>query len=86
MSRNNFQIEQNIKKMHHQLPHLEAENEKLQKTKSQLQNKIATIKAADGEFVEKIAKLKMEHATLQDMRVDDEEAASLIRYFAMGYF
>lgn len=79
MSRNRFQIEQNISEMSHQLPQLEAENEKLQGNKKQLQNKIASIKAADGDFVEKIAKLKMDYAMLQDQRVDDEEAAALIR-------
>lgn len=72
-------IEQNISKMRHQLPQLEAENEKLKEMKQQLLKKIATIKAADGEFAEKITKLKMDYAMLQDRRVDDEEAAALIR-------
>lgn len=72
-------VEQNISKMRHQLPQLETENEKLRETKQQLLVKISTFKAADSDFAEKITKLKMDYAMLQDRRVDDEEAATLIR-------
>ncbi|EAT34289.1 AAEL013453-PA [Aedes aegypti] len=72
-------IEQNISKMRHQLPQLESDNDKLRETKQQLLEKIAATKAADEELAEKITKLKMDYAMLQDRRVDDEEAAALIR-------
>lgn len=65
--------------MRHQLPQLEGENENLKEMKQQLLEKIAATKAADEELAEKITKLKMDYAMLQDRRVDDEEAAALIR-------
>lgn len=67
--------------MRHQLPQLESDNDKLRETKQQLLEKIAATKAADEELAEKITKLKMDYAILQDRRVDDEEAAALIRYY-----
>lgn len=72
-------IEQNINKMSLQVPQLERRNNQLRKERTQLQSKMASIKGADEECVEAIVKCKMDIASLEDKRVEDDEAAALIQ-------